>query len=138
MFNNAGRYRGGRLIDQFTEANLNATYNVNVKGSFFGTQAAVRQFRRQPINPTTGHRGNIIILVSPAGLQGHPNQSVYNIPKGAQANLTRCTAIEYGVEGIRCNGICLTYAKTALTRDLYDSMDFMKTFTESLPLKRWG
>lgn len=138
MFNNAGIYRGGKLIDQFTEADLDATFNVNVKGSFFGTQAAVRQFRKQDVNPTTGHRGNIINLVSTAGLQGHPNQSVYNISKGAQANLTRCSAIEYGAEGIRCNGICPTYAKTALTRDLYDSMEFMKTFAESLPLKRWG
>lgn len=137
MFNNAGIYRGGKLMDEFTEADLDACFNVNVKGTFFGTQAAVRQFRQQDPDHT-GHRGTIVNLVSTAGLQGHPRQSVYNISKGAQANLTRCAAIEYGQEGIRVNGICPTYAKTALTRDLYDDMDFMQTFAESVPLKRWG
>lgn len=138
MFNNAGIYRGGKLMDQFTEADLDVTYNVNVKGTFFGVQSAVRQFRTQDKNSKTGQRGVIINLVSTAGLQGHPSQSVYNISKGAQANLTRCAAIEYGHEGIRVNGICPTYAKTALTRDLYDNMEFMRTFSESVPLKRWG
>lgn len=137
MFNNAGIYRGGKLMDEFTEADLDATYAVNVKGTFFGTQSAVGQFRKQ--EPGIHNlRGNIVNLVSTAGLQGHPMQSVYNISKGAQANLTRCAAIEYGQEGIRVNGICPTYAKTALTRDLFDDMTFMKDFTESVPMKRWG
>ncbi len=137
MFNNAGIYRGGKLMDEFTEDDLDATYAVNVKGTFFGVQSAVEQFRKQ--QPGAHNlRGTIVNLVSTAGLQGHPMQSVYNISKGAQANLTRCAAIEYGAEGIRVNGICPTYAKTALTRDLFDDMDFMKEFTESVPMKRWG
>ena len=138
MFNNAGIYRGGKLMDQFTEADLDVCFNVNVKGTFFGVQSAVRQFRIQDKNSKTGQRGIIVNLVSTAGLQGHPSQSVYNISKGAQANVTRCAAIEYGHEGIRVNGICPTYAKTALTRDLFDNMEFMRTFAESVPLKRWG
>lgn len=47
-------------------------------------------------------------------------------------------AIEYGHEGIRVNGICPTYAKTALTRELFDDKDFDEVFTESIPLKRCG
>lgn len=137
MFNNAGIYRGGKLMDEFTEADLQACFDVNVKGTFFGTQSAVRQFRRQG-RGSNGMAGNIINLVSTAGLGGHPKQSVYNISKGAQANLTRCAAIEYGHEGIRVNGICPTYAKTALTRELFDNLEFMRSFAESVPLKRWG
>lgn len=137
MFNNAGIYKGGKLMDEFDESDLQACFDVNVKGTFFGTQSAVRQFRTQG-KDEGGKAGVIVNLVSTAGLQGHPSQSVYNISKGAQANLTRCAAIEYGHEGIRVNGICPTYAKTALTRALYDDMAFMKTFAESVPLKRWG
>lgn len=137
MFNNAGIYRGGNLMDQFSEADLDACFNVNVKGTFFGTQSAVEQFRKQGLG-AHNLRGNILNLVSTAGLQGHPMQSVYNISKGAQANLTRCAAIEYGQEGIRVNGICPTYAKTALTRELFNDMDFMKEFADSVPMKRWG
>ncbi len=132
MFNNAGIYRGGKLMHEFTEEDLDACFNINVKGTFFGAQEAVKQFMKQ------GDGGNIINLVSTAGLQGHPNQSVYNISKGAQANLTRCLAIEYGEKGIRVNGICPTYAKTALTRALFDDKDFDDAFKESIPLKRWG
>ncbi|MFV0458861.1 MAG: SDR family NAD(P)-dependent oxidoreductase [Actinomycetales bacterium] len=137
MFNNAGIYRGGSLIDGFSEQDLDACFAVNAKGTFFGIQSAVAQFRRQEPD-AHGMRGSILNLVSTAGLQGHPMQSVYNASKGAQANLTRCAAIEYGHEGIRVNGICPTYAKTALTRDLYEDMAFMREFAESVPLKRWG
>ncbi len=132
MFNNAGIYRGGKLTHEFTEEDLDACFNINVKGTFFGAQEAVKQFLEQ------GDGGNIINLVSTAGLQGHPKQSVYNTSKGAQANLTRCLAIEYGEKGIRVNGICPTYAKTALTRALFDDKDFDDAFKESIPLKRWG
>lgn len=132
MVNNAGIYRGGKLAHEFTEDDLEACWGINVKGTWFGCQEAVKTFLKQ------GHGGNIINLVSTAGLQGHPNQSVYNISKGAQANLTRCFAIEYGKHGIRVNGICPTYAKTALTRQLFDDKDFDDFFVKSIPLGRWG
>jgi hypothetical protein len=76
MINNSGVYRGGKLIHVFSEAELDLCLNVNVKGTFFGSQAAVRAFLHQ------GGGGNIINLVSTAGLQGHPWQSVYNVSKG--------------------------------------------------------
>ncbi|WP_043301373.1 SDR family NAD(P)-dependent oxidoreductase [Pseudomonas sp. M47T1] len=132
MVNNAGIYRGGKLAHEFSEDDLEACWQVNVKGTWFGCQEAIKTFLQQ------GRGGNIINLVSTAGLQGHPKQSVYNISKGAQANLTRCLAIEYGHEGIRVNGICPTYAKTALTRELFDDKNFDEFFVESIPLKRWG
>ncbi len=132
MFNNAGIYRAGKLAHEFTDEDLEACWKVNVKGTWYGCQEAVRTFLRQ------GGGGNIINLVSTAGLQGHPKQAVYNISKGAAANLTRCFAIEYGHEKIRVNGICPTYAKTAMTRALFDDKDFDGAFVESIPLKRWG
>ena len=132
MVNNAGVYRNGKRLHEFSEADLDVCFDVNAKGTFFGAQEAVKQFLAQ------GDGGVIINLVSTAGLQGHPNQSVYNISKGAQANLTRCLAIEYGQDGIRVNGICPTYAKTSLTRELFDDKDFDQVFTDSIPLKRWG
>lgn len=132
MVNNAGIYRGGKLLHEFDEADLDLCFDVNVRGSFLGAQEAIKVFLKQRDG------GNIINLVSTAGLQGHPRQSVYNISKGAQANLTRCLAIEYGRDGIRVNGICPTYAKTALTRAFADDMDFDSMFIESIPLKCWG
>jgi NAD(P)-dependent dehydrogenase (short-subunit alcohol dehydrogenase family) len=132
MINNAGIFRAGKRLHEFSEEDLDICFDVNAKGTFFGSQEAVKQFLTQ------GDGGVIVNLVSTAGLQGHPNQSVYNISKGAQANLTRCLAIEYGKDKIRVNGICPTYAKTALTRELFDDTDFDTSFTDSIPLKRWG
>jgi NAD(P)-dependent dehydrogenase (short-subunit alcohol dehydrogenase family) len=132
MVNNAGIYRNGKRLHEFSEEDLDVCFDVNAKGTFFGAQEAIKQFLAQ------GDGGVIINLVSTAGLQGHPNQSVYNISKGAQANLTRCLAVEYGQDGIRVNGICPTYAKTSLTRELFDDAEFDQVFTESIPLKRWG
>lgn len=130
--NNAGVYRRDKLVHEFSEEDLDVCFNVNAKGSFFGAQSALKQFLAQ------GDGGNIINLVSTAGLQGHPSQSVYNISKGAQAQLTRCLAIEYGKDGIRTNAICPTFAKTSLTRALFDNKEFDDFFVESVPLKRWG
>jgi NAD(P)-dependent dehydrogenase (short-subunit alcohol dehydrogenase family) len=132
LVNNAGIYRNGKRLHEFSEEDLDVCFDVNAKGTFFGAQEAIKQFLAQ------GDGGVIINLVSTAGLQGHPNQSVYNISKGAQANLTRCLAIEYGQDKIRVNGICPTYAKTSLTRELFDDAEFDQVFTESIPLKRWG
>ncbi|MBN3823769.1 SDR family oxidoreductase [Burkholderia sp. Ac-20384] len=132
IVNNAGIYRAGKLAHEFGVEDLDACFDVNVRGVWFGCQEAIKVFLKQP----TG--GNIINVVSTAGLQGHPNQSVYNISKGAAANLTRCLAIEYGRNKIRVNGICPTYAKTSLTRALFDDKNFDQTFKEMIPLKRWG
>jgi NAD(P)-dependent dehydrogenase (short-subunit alcohol dehydrogenase family) len=132
IVNNAGAYRNGKRQHEFSADDLDFCYEVNVKGTFFGAQEAIKQFLAH------GEGGVIVNLVSTGGLQGHPNQSVYNISEGAQANLTRCPAIEYGKDEIRVNGICPTYAKTSLTRDLFDDKDLDQVFTESIPLKRWG
>ncbi|RMZ82946.1 hypothetical protein DV737_g1822, partial [Chaetothyriales sp. CBS 132003] len=40
-------------MDESTEADLDLTYNVNLKGAFFGVQSAVRQFRTQDKNSMT-------------------------------------------------------------------------------------
>lgn len=116
------------LMHQVTEEELDVCYNVNVKGTFWGAQEAVKQFFEQ------GTGGNIINIVSTAGLGGHPNRSVYNTSKGVQANPTRCLAIEYGRDKIRVNGICPTYCKTSLTRAFYDDKNFNNMFVESIPL----
>lgn len=131
IVNNAGIYRSGKLVHEFEEKDLDACWDVNLKGTWFGCQEAIKVFLRMG-------GGTIVNIVSTAGLGGHPKQSVYNISKGAVSSLTKCIAIEYGRNGIRANGICPTYAKTSMTRGHFDDADYMKAFAESIPLKRWG
>ena len=130
MVNNAGVYRAGPF-HELTEDDLDACLNVILKGTWFGAQAAVRRFLAQ------GGEGNIINVVSTAGLGGHAFQAAYNVAKGAQANLTRCLALEYGRRGIRVNGICPTYMKTAMSRGGFEG-DLSASVQRVIPLGRWG
>jgi NAD(P)-dependent dehydrogenase (short-subunit alcohol dehydrogenase family) len=132
MVNNAGVYRGGRPMHELTEADLDACWNVLVKGSWFGTQEALKVFLRQ------GTGGNIINIVSTAGLRAHHAQTPYNMAKAAQANLTRCIAIDYARHGVRANAICPTYMKTAMSRGAVDNGDTSRGIEQLIPLGRWG
>ncbi len=132
MVNNAGVHRGGRRMHEMTEADLDACWQVLVKGSWFGSQEAVKAFLRQ------GGGGSIVNIVSTAGLRGHVWQSVYNMAKGAQANLTRCLALEYAGDNIRANGVCPTFAKTAMSRTGFESAQMEAVVKRVVPLGRWG
>lgn len=132
MVNNAGVYRGQALTHELSEDDFDICMNVIARGSFLGSQEAVKAFLRQ------GGGGVIINIVSTAGLTGHPLQSVYNMAKGAQANLTRCLAIEYGPKNIRVNGICPTYCKTGMSFGAVDDADFNARHIQPIPLQRWG
>jgi NAD(P)-dependent dehydrogenase (short-subunit alcohol dehydrogenase family) len=132
MVNNAGVYRAGKPFHEFTENDLDVCLNVNVKGMFFGSQEAVKQFLKQ------GKGGNIINIISVAGLGAYPFQAPYNISKAAAANLTNSLAVEYGRNGIRVNGICPTFCKTSMTRSVHDDAGFSEAFVQQVPLGRWG
>jgi NAD(P)-dependent dehydrogenase (short-subunit alcohol dehydrogenase family) len=75
MVNNAGVYRNGKRLHEFDEADLDVCYEVNVKGTFFGAKAAIRQMLEQ------GDGGVIVNLVSTAGLQGHPTSPSTTSPR---------------------------------------------------------
>lgn len=130
--NNAGVYRGGRLMHEMTEDDLDACLDVLVKGSWFGAQEAVRVFLDQ------GRGGNIINVVSTAGVRAHHRQTPYNMAKAAQANLTRCLALDYAAHGIRANAICPTYARTAMSRSAVDDPETSAAIRSVIPLGRWG
>jgi NAD(P)-dependent dehydrogenase (short-subunit alcohol dehydrogenase family) len=132
LVNNAGVYRGGKLMHDMAEEDLDACLDVLVKGSWFGAQEAIRVFLDQ------GQGGNIINVVSTAGLRAHHRQAPYNMAKAAQANLTRCLAIDYAPHGIRANAICPTYARTAMSRGAVDDPDADAAIRAAIPLGRWG
>jgi NAD(P)-dependent dehydrogenase (short-subunit alcohol dehydrogenase family) len=44
MVNNAGIYRNGKRLHEFSEEDLDVCFDVNAKGTFFGAQEAIKQF----------------------------------------------------------------------------------------------
>ena len=104
LVNNAG-LGPANLAEDVNEADFDLTFDVNVKGVYFASQAAGRVMIRQ------GH-GRIIHLSSQAGFIALPTESVYCISKSAVAHLARCLAVEWGQHGITVNAVAPTFIRT--------------------------
>ena len=88
LVNNAGLGPANKIED-VTEADYDLTFDVNVKGTFFASQAAGKAMFGQ------GY-GRIINLSSQAGFVALPTESVYCATKAAIGHLTKCLAVEWG------------------------------------------
>ena len=97
LVNNAGIWRRGRVEDTTVE-DWDAVQNVNSKGVFLGTKAAIPEMRK-------AGGGSVINISSTAGLVGGPRSTAYTASKGAVRLFTKATAIQYAREGIRSNSI---------------------------------
>jgi NAD(P)-dependent dehydrogenase (short-subunit alcohol dehydrogenase family) len=99
LFNNAGF--GGALgpIASTSEADFDLTFDVLVKGVFFGMKHAA------PVM-TAQRSGSIISTSSIAALRGGQSPHLYGAAKAAVIQLTRSVAMELGAFGVRVNAIC--------------------------------
>ena len=85
LVNNAG-VAPENLAENYREEDFDLTLAVNLKGTFFASQAAGRVMIRQ-------RNGRIINLSSQAGFVALPGESVYCMTKAAISHLTKCLAI---------------------------------------------
>ncbi len=97
LVNNAGIWRGGR-VEETTVEDWDAIQNVNSKGVFLGTKAAIPQMRQ-------AGGGSIINLSSISGIVGNNRATAYAASKGAVRIFTKATAIQYAADGIRANSL---------------------------------
>ena len=111
------------------ERDYDHVMDINLKGVFFGCQAALEKMREQ------SGSGRIVNVSSVAGLAGNANVSLYCMSKAGVANLTRALAVEYGPEGIRVNAVNPGIIETAMTKS--DS-DTVGERTDETPLRRDG
>jgi NAD(P)-dependent dehydrogenase (short-subunit alcohol dehydrogenase family) len=109
LVNNAG-IAPGNSAENFSEHDFDATLAVNLKGTFFASQAAGRIMIRQ-------QRGCIINLSSQAGFIALPGESVYCMTKAGIAHLTKCLAVEWGKHNIRVNAVAPTFIHTPGTEE---------------------
>jgi len=104
LVNNAG-VAPENLAENYTEEDFDLTLTVNLKGTFFASQAAGRLMIRQK-------SGRIINLSSQAGFAALPGESVYCMTKAAISHLTKCLAIEWGKHHITVNAVAPTFIST--------------------------
>ena len=104
LVNNAG-IAPENPAEKVRESDYDLTLAVNVKGTFFASQAAGRIMIRQGA-------GRIINMSSQAGFAALPGESVYCMTKAAIAHLTKCLAVEWGKYGINVNAVAPTFIHT--------------------------
>lgn len=109
LVNNAGLSPGNPAED-VNEEDFDLTLRVNLKGTFFASQAAARVMIRQ-------NGGRVINMSSQAGFVALPTESVYCMTKAAIAHLTKCLAVEWGKHNITVNAVAPTFIFTPGTEE---------------------
>jgi NAD(P)-dependent dehydrogenase (short-subunit alcohol dehydrogenase family) len=104
LVNNAG-LGPENPAEKVREEDFDLTVAVNLKGTFFASQAAGRVMIRQG-------SGKIINMSSQAGFAALPTESIYCMTKAAIAHLTKCLAVEWGKHGITVNAVAPTFIRT--------------------------
>jgi NAD(P)-dependent dehydrogenase (short-subunit alcohol dehydrogenase family) len=109
LVNNAG-IAPDNLAENVTEKDFDATLAINLKGTFFASQAAGRIMIRQKY-------GRIINMSSQAGFAALPTESIYCMTKAGIAHLTKCLAVEWGKYNITVNAVAPTFIHTPGTEE---------------------
>ena len=102
--------------------------NLNLKGSYFGAQAAARQMVAQ------GNGGRIVFSSSVTGIQAVPNLSAYGITKAGLRHMARTLGDELGPHGITVNALGI--GATVNERNLRDDPDYAAHWAGVIPTGR--
>ena len=98
LINNAGIASVGN-VETTTGEEMDRVYNVNVKGVFHCTKAAIPRLKKSG-------KGAILNMASIASYLGISDRFAYSMTKGAVYAMTLSVAKDYIEYGIRCNCIC--------------------------------
>ncbi len=131
LVNNAGISGASRVEDTTIEA-WDRVMEVNAKGVFLGTKAAIPAMRR-------AGGGSIVNISSQLGLVGTDNTSPqYSASKGAVRLLTKVTALQYARDGIRANSVHPGPVVTAMTERRRADPAQYQLMLSRIPLGRYG
>jgi NAD(P)-dependent dehydrogenase (short-subunit alcohol dehydrogenase family) len=134
LVNNAGVLHIG-TAEQITEEQWDQTFNVNVRGAWLLSRAILPHMRK-------AGGGSIVNVASVLGINGARLRAAYSASKGALILLTKCMAIDHGVEKIRVNAICPSFIETELTAEVIrkapDPSAMRKERTGVHPIGRLG
>jgi meso-butanediol dehydrogenase / (S,S)-butanediol dehydrogenase / diacetyl reductase len=138
LVNNAGIVQSGP-IENFSEADWDRIFAVNVKGIFLMTRAALPALLRSA-------NAAVINTASIAGKKGYPNMAAYCGSKFAVIGITQSLAAELASDNVRVNAICPGMVGTAMwlehllpsnTTDLARKQaDFEQAMHDTIPLGR--
>jgi NAD(P)-dependent dehydrogenase (short-subunit alcohol dehydrogenase family) len=116
MVNNAGILGEGRLHETTNEQwdDLVATH---LTGTFWGCKHAVNKMRK------SGRAGSIVNVGSILSFTGDGYLAAYTAMKTGVLGLTKAIAIDYALDGIRCNCVCPGDMETPMIEQYFDGTD---------------
>ncbi len=130
LINNAAIGVFGKPLHETTDREWREILDTNLTGVFRVTRAVI---------PHMLERGGSIVNVSSvAGLVGIAGLSAYSSTKGALLALTRCLAIDYAKEKIRCNCVCPALVDTPMAADAIADPDMNAMMMAKHPIGRFG
>ena len=126
---NAGLTRWRPFLEM-DEATWDEVVDLNLKGSYFGAQAAARRMVEQ------GGGGRIVLSSSVTGTIAAANLSAYSVTKAGLAHMARVLALELGPHGITVNALGI--GATVNERNLGDDPDYAEHWAAVTPTGRVG
>jgi NAD(P)-dependent dehydrogenase (short-subunit alcohol dehydrogenase family) len=117
--------------EDISEHDFDTTVAVNLKGTFFVSQAVGRIMIKQ-------RQGRIINIGSQAGFVALPTEAIYCMTKAAISHLTKCLALEWAAYNITVNTVAPTFIETPGTKKWLDDPAFRESVKRRIPLGRIG
>ena len=132
LVNNAGIGSNSFQIHEEPVELWDRTIDVNLKGVFLGTRAAI------PAMKEAGG-GSIINISSQLGIVAVPyNGAAYQTAKGGVRILTKAAALQYAADGIRVNSVHPGPIATEMTRAGRDNPERLEIMLARIPMGRYG
>ena len=129
LVNNAGIVGTDRPVRDLEEADWNRVLDINLKGTFLCSRAAVRHMIPK-------RAGVIVSLASISGKEGNANMAPYSVSKAGVICFTKTLAKEVLSEGIRVNCVAPALIDTPILQGMErERVDFL---TSKIPLGRLG
>jgi 3-oxoacyl-[acyl-carrier protein] reductase len=128
LVNNAGITRDALLL-RMKISDWDLVLNVNLKGAFLCSRAAVRYMAQQ-------RSGRIVNVASVVGVVGNVGQANYVASKAGLIGLTKTVAREFAARGITVNAVAPGFIETQMTAVLSEKVK--EGFLSQIPLGRAG
>ena len=128
LVNNAGITRDN-LVLRLSEEDWDAVLDVNLKGAFLCTKAALRPMLRQ-------RSGRIINMTSVVAGTGNPGQANCAAAKAGLIGLTKTVAREVASRGITVNAVAPGFISTRMVEAITEEQRGL--VLERIPLARFG
>ena len=131
LVNNAGVSGRGK-VEEITLEDWDRVMDVNAKGVFLGTKAAI-----PPMRAAGG--GSIVNISSQMGIVGAERTGGhYAASKGAVRLFTKATAVQYAKDGIRANSVHPGPIATPMNEATRSDPEYNAFMVSRIPLGRWA